>query len=279
MLKTNINPPLKLLYAFVTLLSINSGMLSHIINPAFAQHEYLVNVYWILPYIVAIYILVALPERINKSYALYVSIMLIAMAYFLYFILDRSATSYIIIITLLLGAFGVFDLFWWTILGEAMAFSKTPVSIFGRGLSANVLGILIGTLIVDVLPAFLNINIKPTIIALLTVFITLISLPVLYNKIALGMDNKGSLVGLFQSKERKIVLLRSDVDLSVYYKNKGLTDREVEIADLLGKGGTYKMISKELNISKNTVKTHAKNLYSKLGITSKDELIKIERDR
>lgn len=56
---------------------------------------------------------------------------------------------------------------------------------------------------------------------------------------------------------------------------KVLTGRENEIVDLLLKGRTYKMIAEELYLSENTVKTHIKNIYSKLGIKSKTELIRM----
>jgi DNA-binding CsgD family transcriptional regulator len=54
-----------------------------------------------------------------------------------------------------------------------------------------------------------------------------------------------------------------------------LTEREKQIAALLLKGRTSKLIAAELYLSENTVKTHIKNIYSKLGIKSKSELFNI----
>ncbi len=54
-----------------------------------------------------------------------------------------------------------------------------------------------------------------------------------------------------------------------------LTQREREIAALLLKGRTYKMIAGELFLSENTVKTHIKNIYFKLNIKSKTELVNL----
>jgi DNA-binding NarL/FixJ family response regulator len=54
-----------------------------------------------------------------------------------------------------------------------------------------------------------------------------------------------------------------------------LTERESEIAGLLLKGRTYRMIAGELFLSENTIKTHIKSLYSKLNIKSKGELISL----
>ena len=55
----------------------------------------------------------------------------------------------------------------------------------------------------------------------------------------------------------------------------GLSDREKQVATLLLQGKTYKRIAAELYISENTVKYYVKNIYSKLNIQSRSELIDI----
>lgn len=52
-----------------------------------------------------------------------------------------------------------------------------------------------------------------------------------------------------------------------------LTSREKEILRLLARGTTYKIISGELFISLETVKTHCHNIYKKLGVKNKTEAI------
>lgn len=52
-----------------------------------------------------------------------------------------------------------------------------------------------------------------------------------------------------------------------------LTPREVEIALLIVKGYTLPMIGERLFISTDTVRSHSKKLYKKLGIHKKQELI------
>lgn len=54
-----------------------------------------------------------------------------------------------------------------------------------------------------------------------------------------------------------------------------LTKQETIIAKLLYRGSTYKGIAEELFISVNTVKHHITSIYSKLGVTSKMELIEL----
>ena len=59
-----------------------------------------------------------------------------------------------------------------------------------------------------------------------------------------------------------------------------LSDREVEVLQLLTKGYNYKEISKLLNISFNTVCTHVKHVYRKIKVTSKTEaLIEAQKNK
>jgi len=53
-----------------------------------------------------------------------------------------------------------------------------------------------------------------------------------------------------------------------------LTGRETEIAFLLKDGMTQNEIANQLFISVTTVKKHAQNLYEKLGVTSKIDMIR-----
>jgi LuxR family maltose regulon positive regulatory protein len=48
-----------------------------------------------------------------------------------------------------------------------------------------------------------------------------------------------------------------------------LTDRELEVLDLLVGGRSYTEIGAELFVSRNTVKSHVRHVYTKLGVTSR----------
>src|SRR3989304_3320369 len=52
-----------------------------------------------------------------------------------------------------------------------------------------------------------------------------------------------------------------------------LSPRETEVLQLLSRGKTYTMIADELFIDKETVRTHIKNIYTKLEVSSKAEAI------
>lgn len=264
--------PLAFLCLFIVIITINSGLMYQVVNPAFAHHEWLVSWYWAVPYIIALYIVRNLPNRTNRNYILYVAIAMIGLSFIGYMILDRSAASYLFIDTLMLGACGVYDLFWWSILGEMLDFHDNPAKILGIGLSANVLGVLIGGMLGSAIAASDTKNFNSSILALVVVFIILIILPLLHKHLSTLLKNHVFLAALYEmtpSEQKVAINSFTTIDL--------LTKRESEITELLLKGRTYKMIAKELYLSENTIKTHIKNIYSKFNIKSKSELINLLR--
>ncbi|HCS27649.1 MAG TPA: hypothetical protein DIW43_09350 [Spongiibacteraceae bacterium] len=52
-----------------------------------------------------------------------------------------------------------------------------------------------------------------------------------------------------------------------------LTKREMQMLTLLAKGDSNKTIAKLLFVSENTVKFHLKNIYHKLGVTTRTQAI------
>ena len=59
------------------------------------------------------------------------------------------------------------------------------------------------------------------------------------------------------------------------FEKNSLTERENDVASKIKEGKTYAEIGNDLGISVNTVRMHIKNIYSKLQINSKYELINL----
>lgn len=59
----------------------------------------------------------------------------------------------------------------------------------------------------------------------------------------------------------------------------GLSKREVDVVSLIAKGHTRKSIGGELHLAEETVKTHVANIYQKLLIHSKQELVDLVEQR
>ncbi|MBR2835509.1 MAG: helix-turn-helix transcriptional regulator [Coriobacteriales bacterium] len=62
---------------------------------------------------------------------------------------------------------------------------------------------------------------------------------------------------------------------SVWERELGFSQREADVAMLLIQRIPYKQISQELMVSENTVKTHARNIYKKADVASREELIEL----
>lgn len=266
--------PFSFLCLFIVIITINSGLMYQVINPAFAHIEWLVSWYWAVPYIIALYIMKNLPSKTNRTYLLYVAMAMIGFAFIAFMTLDRSALSYLAVNTLMLGACGVFDLFWWSILGEMLDLDKNPAKILGIGLSANVFGVLLGGFIGNAISTVDTRNYNPSVLALAVVFIILILFPLLHKQLSILLKDHAFLTVLSE-----VSVAEQDKAINNFTTMGRLTERESEIAILLLKGRTYKMIAEELFLSQNTVKTHIKNIYSKFDIQSRMELVNLMMEK
>ncbi len=68
--------------------------------------------------------------------------------------------------------------------------------------------------------------------------------------------------------------IRTNYIQSSHVEYAKLTERELEVYDLLAVGKTEKEMSVELNISRNTIKVHKGNIYRKLAIKGKIKELK-----
>lgn len=66
--------------------------------------------------------------------------------------------------------------------------------------------------------------------------------------------------------------------LEAFLKEKGLTPREKEVLQLLLNGLQHKECAESLHISVDTQKYHARNIYRKLGVTSRSQLFSLLKD-
>ncbi len=266
--KLSVGHPLWMLFLFVFIITINSGLMYQVINPAFAHLTMLTSWYWAVPYILALIILRSLPLKKDRSKMLYVGMAMIMAAFVGFMLLGRKEADYLIVDTLMLGACGIFDLFWWSILGEMLEHTKNPAKIFGIGLSANVLGVLCGGVLGMAATSAGMPGAEITVIALCVVCVTLVLLPPLNSRLALLLKNHTYLAfyDTMSRLQQKDVLRRTNTP-------DPLTMREQEVVQLLLSGKSNREIAGELYISENTVKTHARNIFSKYNVSGRAELI------
>lgn len=270
----SIAKPLAFLCLFIAVITINSGLMYQVLNPAYVHHETLASWYWALPYIGALLVIKNLPRRVDRAYILYVAIAMIGFSFIAFMILDRSAASYLLVNTLMLGACGVYDLFWWSILGEMLDLDRNPARVLGIGLAANVLGVLLGGLAGNTIAATGAPSPYSTLLALAVACVTFAMLPLLHKRLsALLVDHAflSALSAMPPGEQGSIA--------GCWMETRGLSERESQVATLLLMGKTYRMIASELQISENTVKYYVRNIYTKLEIQSRTELAYIALKR
>ena len=271
---SHIAKPLSVLCLFILVITINSGLMYQVINPAFIHLKWLASWYWAIPYIVAVHIMKVMrvsPRKIDRGLFLYIAIAMIGFSFVAFMMLDRSVISYIVVNTLMLGACGICDLFWWSILGEMLDLVSNPTRIFGLGLAANTMGVLIGGMAGNTLTLLKDFDHYSTALALTVVCITFIIFPLLHRHLSGLMEHHA--VGQSAWVGEKTSADGDPYPRTQQQQFRNLSPRENQVAALLLQGKTYNKIADELYISKNTVKTHIKNIYSKYDVRSRGEFI------
>ena len=260
--------PLLLLCLFIVIITINSGLMYQVINPAFQHLTGLVSWYWAVPYILALVLMRNLPKTAKRSMVLYAGMAMIMGAFVCFMLLGRNTFDYLVVDTLMLGACGIFDLFWWSILGEMLDYTDNPTKVFGIGLSANVLGVFLGGVLGVAVTSVQVPSAEVAVIALAIVCVTVAILPLLNRQ----------LVKLLRSHAYLAVYDSMSADQQTAILNKTepldpLTAREQEVLEWILSGRSNREIAASLFISESTVKTHARNIFSKYDVTSRAELI------
>ena len=75
------------------------------------------------------------------------------------------------------------------------------------------------------------------------------------------------------AQQEEYVQFDTTITKAQAYEAVGLTEKEVEFADLLVEGLSLREIANKLYISENTAKTHRKAIYKKMQVGSREELV------
>lgn len=260
------------LCVFIFMIAINTGLVTQVVHPAFSNIGVVADAFWAIPYAIAVLSVNRLPKRFNRGYFLSATMAIYGLTFILYVALNRSVVNYLIISTLLFGASGINELFWWSMLGELLTFSKNPALTLGIGLCANTTGILTGKLIAGL--SFFPVSDTTTaLLGMAVVCVALVVLPPLYSHLSLIIGNNAFLATILALHPD-----RQEEKISKTIQIAGLSKRENEIALLLLQGYTYRLIADRLFISLSTVKTHVHSIYTKLDIHNRTEFIKKSAD-
>ena len=136
---------------------------------------------------------------------------------------------------------------------------------------ANTLGGLIGTLFSSLAASLLNSPLSYQLLLILLVLVVIVINLAMPNALAfdetvneVDCPSEASGAGLIASFEESVSKLADSF---------ALTPREAEAMALLARGHGAQSIQEHMGISHNTVKMHIRNVYAKLGVHSRQELI------
>jgi len=251
------------LICFILCVTINAGFMFQSMYPLFAQHEILLSFYINIPYMTAILVLTAFRSS-NKIQTLYMGLALWGCALLMISNLDLSITSFFLITTTMLFASGMLDFFWWTTFASSVDAVKNPATPVGIILAANIAGSLAGGQISNKLA---ETGLSPGDMAqlgLLFVLVNVVLLSIVREKLLPILPDADFL------KQNSTSLEEDRLSVA----REKLSPREMDVFLLLLDGATDKIIADTLHISPNTIKSHNRKIFFKLGMASRIELRK-----
>jgi len=251
-------------FLFILIITINSGIMFSVIYPYFSNLSLLFSVYTDVPYIISVYLMSRVFKE-NKFHFLYLGLLLVALSFVLFYYLGQTPMAFILVSSAMLFASGIYDFFWWGTMFENIELVKSPGPFLGIGLSLNVFGVWIGARIGNTYLVGEAKHLVAITGMLLVVICLIIILPLNLKLSRLLVHNRFLLV-IGEKAGDKMSAAEKAV-------NKLLSNREKEVFQLLILGKHDKEICAELNIAKGTIKTHNRNIYKKLRVNSRIELI------
>ena len=250
-----------ILFLSIFLITFNAGFMFQAVYPLFAEHEILSSLYTNAPYVAAILVCAAFP-RIRRLQTLYVGLALWGFSLILFTNLPPSAPVFLAVITLMLFAAGLFDYFWWSIFTKNLDSTRNPSTLAGTILAATILGSLAGGQLTNLLAGAGVASAHLGQWGLAAILANMVLIGAVNRRLAPILRNQRFLEETTPSaEEQRLAMVRET-----------LSPREMDVFLLLRGGCANKDICETLHISLNTVKTHNRKIFAKLGLSDRTEL-------
>ena len=257
--------PTALLCLFILIFTINAGLMYQVVLPAFKGVNGFVDWYWNMPYVAAIAALRLAPVKNKRSWSLYVGIVMLMLSFLVFVAAGRGPVGFIAVNTLMLGAFGIFDLFWWSVIAEMLDYACNPVRQFGICMAANVGGVALGGFTGRMVTEFGVPGSNIALLAMSVICVTLLMLPLLNAKLLTLLREQTFL----PARQMGVETASPAQDVA---PGTPLTKREREVFLLLLSRKSNAEIAAELCLTENTIKTHVRNILAKYDAASRKEL-------
>lgn len=96
-----------------------------------------------------------------------------------------------------------------------------------------------------------------------------VSLPINTSRLYEEIDKKDLHIQMLQDRLAEFEISRAGIEVNNAKLISPLTKREIEVLEMVAHGATNKEISKKMNISEHTVKSHVIHIYDKLGVNDR----------
>ncbi|QGU00320.1 hypothetical protein SYNTR_1726 [Candidatus Syntrophocurvum alkaliphilum] len=174
--------------------------------------------------------------------------------------------------------FAVFDFFVWMILCYIAKTTENKRQVFAIGFFIVTLSMFGSSLFHQGITLYVTNVIQQintlSILAAIIMFVSVILFINLFTISKINYDKPDDSITLAESgatSDNVVEQLSPTIAFSEY----GLTAREQQVLDLLLKGYNNPNICNSLNISNNTLKTHLRNIYRKVEVSNRQELIDV----
>lgn len=267
---SSINP--NVLYFLLVVIYISGGFTYAGIFPKFESYTFIAKYYNVQPLFLTVLFAGLFADLIGRRKMLFIGFGMVGLS-FTTFLLPASYASYFLTQTFTQMGWGFINTFVWTISADISNRNHNRY-IAARGVACMLLGTVLGASIAYVFSqSHLIHNAFYGAVTLIPIFIGIITIVFIPETLELAdFSTKETHISQF-SFLHDLGLSDNDVAQDpVLEKLSLLTNREKEIALLLIEGHTRSKICETLNISINTLKTHIRNIYRKLDISSKEEL-------
>lgn len=257
----------KQLFILIFLIYFTAGITYSGIFPqvnAFALQRY----FSVIPFLLAVIAAGIIGKSLGKNYLLYGGISFLGLSFAFH-----TVTSGVLSFFLVQGsseiAWAFINSFVLVLLAD-QAFTHENIDLFFSGVASLVSGVLFGGFTVAVLVHHASLN--PSIYGVIAHILLFIAIGFLARVLELHTEEKQP-HAVFPTESIKF-------DAVTYLSSEfGLTPREIDVALLLLAGYNNSWIAKELSISINTAKFHIKNIFFKMKVNERNEIIKVMSDR
>lgn len=200
---------------------------------------------------------------------------LLALGFFIFCFQEHSWS--ILAFVLLQGGLALLDMYTWLLFPFLARFSTRPTAVCAFGLFVTTFSVFASSISVDWLSTLLsgghNVKNLAFIAGALSISLMFVLLYKKNSFFPYQLLSETKAPDLEPPKEFVAPNMQQPLDIFISLDHLSLTSREKDVLSLLLKGRNARYISENLYISNNTVKFHTRNIYNKLSINNRQELL------